>query len=202
MRLTQHSDFALRVLIHLGLQDDADAIATIPGIARAYGVSENHLVKVVASLAALGLVETQRGRGGGLRLVRAPAAVSVGAVMRAIEGPRPLVACFDVAAKGCAIAGPCRLQGALAGAREAFFAALDGVTLATLIAPRQALRERLGMPPRARPGAAADWEEPNEPASPVCYADAFEQIGIGADPARDGRQAMLRTTPRRRHRKR
>ncbi len=137
MRLTTYTDFSLRVLTYLGLR--ADRLATIHEIATAYGVSQNHLMKVVNQLGHAGFVETVRGRNGGLRLARAPAAIRVGDVVRRMEDDFQLVACFggnDESGRGggCVIAPDCRLAGAFDEALHAFLAVLDRYTLADLLA--------------------------------------------------------------------
>lgn len=144
MRLTLHSDYALRVLMYLGLR--GQELASIQDIATAYGISGNHLTKVVQRLARGGFVETLRGRGGGLRLARPPEQIGVGAVIRCTEEDMALVTCFG-AHHACAIAGPCRLPVLLDEALAAFLAVLDRATLADLIAPgRGEMVRRLGLP--------------------------------------------------------
>jgi Rrf2 family nitric oxide-sensitive transcriptional repressor len=161
MRLTMHTDLALRTLMYLGLA--SDRLASIPEIAAAYRISENHLTKVVLGLARAGFIETLRGRGGGLRLAMPPEEIRIGAVVRGMQEDLALVACFsasgqpggDPLASGCAIAGLCRLQSTLGEALGAFLAVLDGKTLADLL-PRSAsgaMRARLGLP--ADPATAA-----------------------------------------------
>ncbi|MDP4001948.1 Rrf2 family transcriptional regulator [Methylobacterium sp. NEAU K] len=129
MRLTRYTDYALRTLIYVGLHEPGQS--SIAEIARAYGISENHLTKVVHQLGRLGLIRTIRGRGGGLRLAKPPAEIVIGAVVRQTEDDLALVECFDNGA--CAITAPCRLRRALGEALAAFLAVLDSYTLADLI---------------------------------------------------------------------
>jgi len=149
MRLTTFSDYALRTLTYLGLR--SDRLATIPEIAAAYGISENHLMKVAQHLVASGYVESVRGKGGGLRLARPPAAIGIGEVIRRTEESLALAECFDPKHSDCCIAGTCALQGILDRALGAFFAVLDGYTLADLLRPRGGLVRVLFIPvPRDR----------------------------------------------------
>lgn len=143
MHLTLHSDYALRVLMYLGLR--GREIASIQEIAAAYGISANHLTKVVQRLGRAGFVETMRGRGGGLRLAKPPEEIRIGAVFRCTEEDLTLVHCFSDP-RNCAIGGVCGLQALLMQALGAFIAVLDGATLADLIAPgRTAMGMRLGL---------------------------------------------------------
>lgn len=129
MRLTRYTDYSLRTLIYLGLSEPRQS--SIAEIARAYGISENHLTKVVHQLGRLGLIRTTRGRGGGLRLGKPPNEINVGAVVRETEEDLALVECF--AGGACAITAPCRLRRALGEALAAFLAVLDGYTLEDLL---------------------------------------------------------------------
>lgn len=142
MRLTQFTDYSLRVLIYLGLHGE-DELCTIRAIAQHYRVSENHLMKVVHGLSRLGYVDAVRGRGGGLRLAHAPSAISIGAVARATEEDVDLVECFDATRNTCPITDACALRHALAEARAAFFAVLDGYRLSDLLRPRAKLARLL-----------------------------------------------------------
>lgn len=141
MHLTAFSDYSLRVLMYLGL--DRERLATIGEVARAYGISENHLVKIVHHLARRGYIETVRGKGGGMRLARAPETINVGEVVRATEESLTLVECFDAARSGCQIAPACVLKGVLGRAFGAFFEVLDGCTLADLLATKPRLAKVL-----------------------------------------------------------
>ena len=141
MRLTTLTDFALRMLIHLAVKPEGRA--TIAEVAKAFGISENHLMKVAHRLGQEGFVTTLRGRGGGLALARPAAEITAGAVVRAVEPDMALVPCFADAP--CAILPACRLAHALHRAREAFLAVLDATTIADLAEPRGQLQGLLGI---------------------------------------------------------
>jgi Rrf2 family transcriptional regulator, nitric oxide-sensitive transcriptional repressor len=141
VQLTKFSDYALRTLMVLAASPSEPS--SIDALAAALDVSAHHLGKVVLFLAGAGYVHTRRGRGGGIELAMAADAIRVGAVLRETERGAPLVPCFDPATNTCNLAPTCRLSGALARAEGAFFAALDDVTLETLVAPRSAARATL-----------------------------------------------------------
>ena len=141
MRLTAFSDYTLRVLMYLGVR--RDGLVTIAEIAAAYGISENHLMKVVHFLARQGYVETLRGKGGGLRLAVAPEDIGVGEVVRGTEDSLALVECFDAERCECNIASACLLKGIFKKAAAAFFAELDRHTLADLLRPAPRLARML-----------------------------------------------------------
>jgi Rrf2 family nitric oxide-sensitive transcriptional repressor len=141
MQLTQFSDYSLRVLIYLGLRPER--LSTIEEIAAAYGISESHLTKVANKLGRLGLVETVRGRKGGMRLREAPGAINVGATVRLMETNLTIVECFDRQHNTCPIAPVCALAGVLGEALEAFLKVLDRYTLADVLKNRQDLGELL-----------------------------------------------------------
>jgi Rrf2 family nitric oxide-sensitive transcriptional repressor len=142
MRLTQLSDYSLRVLMYLGARPER--LATIQEIATAYGISENHLMKVVHRLAQHGFVETVRGRGGGLRL-RGPAdGIRLGAVVRAVEEDFRLVECFG-SEDTCRITDVCRLKSVLHQALGAFLESLDEWTLADLVRRPKSLADALSI---------------------------------------------------------
>ena len=129
MRLTRYTDYALRVLTYLGAQPDK--VCSIGEIARAYGISQNHLMKVAHDLGKAGYIEGVRGRSGGIRLGRDPEKINVGEVVRHTEEGFDLVECG-----GCAIAPACELTGMLAEALSAFMTVLDRYTLADLLKRR------------------------------------------------------------------
>ena len=139
MRLTTFTDYTLRVLIYLGAHEGEHSLSTIGDIATAYGISENHLMKIVHHLGRQGYVDTIRGKGGGVRLARAPGEINIGAVVRGAEEDLALVECFQPGNVKCPIVSSCVLQGLLGRAIDAFFDVLDDQTLADLLKPRAQL---------------------------------------------------------------
>ncbi len=133
MQLTLFSDYSLRILLYLTMHRDRRV--ALPEIAAAYGISQNHLVKVVQRLIEEGWVESVRGRGGGLSLAREPADINVGSVVRITEPHMNLVECFDERTNTCPIDPACGLKKALLRAQEAFLKELSQHTLADF-APR------------------------------------------------------------------
>ncbi len=153
MRMTQFSNFAVRVLMYAALNGDTPS--SVPEIARAYGVSYNHLKKAAAELRRLGYLEGVRGRVGGVRLAKPPEEINIGAVIRATEGDVTLVECFDAIENGCPLTPACELRRALHEALAAFFGVLDSYTLADLLRPGQRLSSLLGMEEPSGISAAA-----------------------------------------------
>ncbi len=137
MRVTRYTDYALRVLMFLGLSDARRC--TIREIAEAYDVSRNHLMKVVQELVAKGYVESVRGVGGGLRLARSPESIRIGQVLVDMEPDLDLVECMR--ADGQCVIGPaCGLRALLLRARASFIDTLDSSSLADLLGPPRAER--------------------------------------------------------------
>ncbi len=132
MRLTVMTDYALRLLMYVG--QHPGRLCTIAEVARAYDISEAHLMKVTHQLGRAGFLETVRGKGGGMRLAARPAQISLGAVVRAIEPDFGLVECFNPCNR-CTLTGHCRLAGVVSGALTAFLAHLDNCSLADLLQP-------------------------------------------------------------------
>ncbi|QCB47845.1 Rrf2 family transcriptional regulator [Hydrogenophaga sp. PAMC20947] len=138
MRLTNWSDYSLRVLMYCAACAAREHPATVSEIAKAHGISRSHLTKIVMTLSALGWLETTRGRGGGLRLLKPAGDIVLGEVIRHTETDFTLVECFDAAHNTCLLDGHCRLKGAFREAMDAYLKVLDGITLADLIAPLSA----------------------------------------------------------------
>ena len=136
MRLTHYSEYSLRVMMYLGL--NSDRICSIAEIAQAYRISENHLTKVVHALGKQGLIETLRGRGGGLRLARAPDTISLGEVVRHAEGALQKPDC-----EKCPAVSACVLTGVFNRAFGAFLDVFDQYTVADMIRPGARLKALL-----------------------------------------------------------
>jgi Rrf2 family transcriptional regulator, nitric oxide-sensitive transcriptional repressor len=148
MKLTDYTDYSLRVMLYLALR--REGLATIQEISDAYGISKNHLMKVVQRLGELGWVDTIRGRNGGLRLGDPSLGLTVGEVVRQTENDFALVGCFPDEhgeRRACVIEPHCRLKHALAAAREAFLAELDRHTIGEIAQPPAELAGLLGLAP-------------------------------------------------------
>ena len=127
VHLTQFSDYSLRLALYLACHPDR--VVSVDEVSRAFGISRHHLVKVVQTLTDLGVVEAQRGRGGGMHLAMRPSEINVGWLVRRTEPHLNLVECFDPATNTCPIAPACGLKGALQRAQLAFLAVLDEYSL-------------------------------------------------------------------------
>jgi len=145
MQLTYYTDYSLRVLMYLAIR--RHRIANISEIAECYGISRNHLVKVVHNLARGGFIKSYRGKGGGIELARDLKEINIGEVVRYTEGPLKPVECFDVERNRCVIANVCGLADVIAEACNSFFATLDRYTLADLVKRRERLSKVLAPRP-------------------------------------------------------
>jgi Rrf2 family nitric oxide-sensitive transcriptional repressor len=140
MRLTAFTDFGLRALMRLA--GEPDRSFSTGEIAAEFGISRNHLTKVIGDLAAAGFVSTQRGAGGGFRLARPAQSIRLGEVIRALEARHALVECFRDNGGDCVLTPRCRLKAKLASAREAFLRDLDRTMLAECAYPGPSRRKR------------------------------------------------------------
>lgn len=143
MRMTFHTDYALRMLIYLAMRPDS--AATVGEVAEAYQLSRNHLLKVALNLRKLGLIATARGRHGGIRIARPAKEINIGALVRATEEDFALVECLQGGGGACAISPSCRLKGMFGEALAAYLAVLDKYTLADIVGNRTALGPLLGI---------------------------------------------------------
>lgn len=142
MELSQFTDYSLRTLMYVAARG-SETLSSIDDVAEAYGISNNHLVKVVHNLAKLGYLKTFRGRGGGIALALPPAEVRIGTLVRQTE-KLALAECFEGRPGGCCLDGVCVLKHALRRAATAFLGVLDEVTLQDLVGPgKDKMKQRL-----------------------------------------------------------
>jgi len=131
MRLTSFTDYSLRTLLYLAA--NRDRLVTIQDIADLHVISKNHLMKVVYQLGLAGLVETVRGRNGGLRLAKEPRDINIGALVRSTETDFFMAECFDRSSDTCPLTPNCKLKHTLNDATRAFLAVLDQQTLEDML---------------------------------------------------------------------
>ncbi len=155
MHLTQFSDYSLRLVIYLACH--TEQTVSVEEISRAFGISRHHLVKVVQTLTDLGVVEAQRGRGGGMRLAMKPSEINVGWLVRQTEPHFNLVECFDLESNTCPIAPACGLKGALHLAQQAFLRVLDEYQVEHFLTRRADLVTLL----EASPQAGSQFHQPD-----------------------------------------
>jgi Rrf2 family nitric oxide-sensitive transcriptional repressor len=147
MRLSDYTDYTLRVLMYCATH--RDRLVTIGEMAEQHGISKNHLMKVVNDLARQGLLETTRGRGGGLRLLAEPETIRIGDVVRATETDFRLVECFAPETNTCTLSPSCRLKQLFNDALAAYFSSLDNATLADVTKESPTTRSRAVRPSRS-----------------------------------------------------
>jgi len=143
MRLSVFTDYALRVLIQAAIRHPNKV--TIDEVANAYGISRNHLIKVINELGRAGFLVTQRGRSGGFTLARPAERIFISEVVKFGEDGQPLVECFDPERNKCVITPACKLKGMIAEAKRAFFDVLGKYTVADVCARPEALLRHLGL---------------------------------------------------------
>jgi len=131
MQLTRHTDYALRVLMYLGSNNER--LISVAEISDYYSISRNHLVKVVQGLTEHGYVVTTRGKHGGMKLSCEAKNISVGDVVRKIENHLNIVECFDNKSDGCCIVNSCGLKGVIHRATNTFLSELDKSSLADVL---------------------------------------------------------------------
>lgn len=131
MRITKRTNIAIRLLMYCAA--NGDRLVTKSEIAECCNVSENHLAQVINQLSQLGFLRTQRGRNGGMNLARPADQIRIGDVFRHVEGGLPIAECFADADNSCPLKDACRLRVALTDAAQAFYAALDEITLDSLV---------------------------------------------------------------------
>ncbi|MDT8319529.1 MAG: Rrf2 family transcriptional regulator [Xanthomonadales bacterium] len=142
MKLTRFTDYSLRVLMYLGLKDNGRV--TIREVSDAYGISRNHLMKVVSLLTRMGYLDARRGPGGGISLAKPPCDIVIADVVRDMEDDLNLVECFCDSGR-CIISPFCELRGVLNQALAAYLETLEHYTLLDLIEPKEELSHMLGI---------------------------------------------------------
>jgi Rrf2 family transcriptional regulator, nitric oxide-sensitive transcriptional repressor len=131
LNLTLHTDYSLRILLYLA--EHPDRPVSTREISDAYGISRNHLVRVVQTLQSHSFVNAATGRSGGITLARDPGSINIGEVVRKTEPNFRIVECFDLKENTCRILPVCTLRGVLSKALDSFFETLDGYTLGDLV---------------------------------------------------------------------
>jgi Rrf2 family nitric oxide-sensitive transcriptional repressor len=142
MKLTRFTDYSLRVLMHLGLQENTRI--TIREISESYGISRNHLMKVVSSLTRMGYLDARRGPGGGIALARPASEICLADVIIDMEDDLNMVECFCADGE-CIIAPVCELKCVLDQALTAYLDTLREYTLTDLLTPKKKLGRMLGI---------------------------------------------------------
>ena len=144
MQLTQFTDYSLRALIYITLRKES---CTIKDITEAYGISNNHMVKIIHNLAKLGLIKTIRGKNGGIVMASQPETINLAQIITQLEPHFDLVPCFNRAKANCCIAPVCKLKSVLHEAQAAFMAVLERYTLADVLHNKSDLSVLLNINP-------------------------------------------------------
>lgn len=152
MQLLTYTDYALRVLLYVGAHPGKSVPASV--IAKAYGISSDHVSKATKSLTRHGLLQARRGAAGGVRLAGSPHEIRIGSVVRLFEAGRSPVECLGEGEPRCVIERACLLRRAIHRAQEAFYQELDTYTLADLLENQPRLVQLMGPPRGARRAAS------------------------------------------------
>ncbi|WP_321449548.1 Rrf2 family transcriptional regulator [uncultured Cohaesibacter sp.] len=143
MRLTQHSNYAMRLLMYCALKPEQTV--RLAEIAEAYDISGHHLNKIAQRLVHIGAIHAIRGRNGGIRLAKDPKDINVGEIIRQTEENMLIVECFSEESNTCPLISECKFRTLLQNALEAFLKVLDSQTLADMVAQPDCLKPLLGM---------------------------------------------------------
>ena len=142
MRLASFSDYSLRVLIYLAVKDKE--LSTVGEISKKYNISRNHLVKVVHNLATMGVINSYKGKGGGIALSLSPDKINIGKLVRKLEMDSTLVECFGNSNQ-CIITSSCKLKNAIKAAEQSFYETLSTYTLEDIVSNKNKLAESLSL---------------------------------------------------------
>jgi Rrf2 family transcriptional regulator, nitric oxide-sensitive transcriptional repressor len=148
MRVTLQTDYSLRVLMYAATK--GERLSRIDEIAKSFGISKNHLMKVVYELGKSGYLETIRGRNGGIRLMRKPSQINIGTVVRETEKDLSMLGCLAGVEGFCCVEQICVLRRAFRDASQAFIAVLDRYTVEDLIKPKATLAKLLQIDTKPR----------------------------------------------------
>ncbi len=153
MRLTRQTNYAIRILMYCEANDGR--LSRVPEIAAAYSLSELFLFKILQPLVENGMIQTVRGRNGGIRLARPASEITLFDVVRVTEDSFAMAECFEDGATDCPLVDSCAVNEALRKALGAFFEVLEGYTIADLVKTRPHIREMLGIDEPAPAAASA-----------------------------------------------
>lgn len=142
MRLASFTDYSLRVLIFLAIKGEERS--TVSEIADKYQISKNHLVKVVHNLAGMGIINSFKGKGGGICLSTSPEKINIGLLVKELENDSFLVECLGPNGN-CKINPSCKLKSALKLAEQNFYKTLEGFTLADILINKRSLSNSLNI---------------------------------------------------------
>ncbi len=156
MRLTQHSNYAMRLLMYCALKPDQPV--RLAEIADAYDISGHHINKIAQRLTHIGAIHAIRGRNGGIRLAKEPSEINIGEVVRQTEENLLIVECFSAETNTCPLINECKFRLLLMDALDAFLKVLDSHTLADLVSHPECLKPLLGLGDQL--GALSDIHEP------------------------------------------
>lgn len=133
MQLTSYTDYSLRALLYIG--EHRDRLVTVSEISEHYGVSRNHMVKVIHNLGASGYLQTVRGKSGGVRLAKEPEEIKISDVVLLTEPHMDIQECFSQEKNTCPLINDCSLMGVFYKARKGFMSVLEQYTLADMLKP-------------------------------------------------------------------
>ena len=140
MQITRFTDYGLRTLMYVAAR--SENISSVKEIAEHYGISRNHLVKVVHRLSQLGYIETTKGKGGGLQIAQGTENLCLGDLIKQLEPNMNIVECFDAETNTCRITGSCQLKNYLFEATKNFIDTMNKYTLADAVQNKDGMKQR------------------------------------------------------------
>lgn len=137
MQITRFTDYGLRTLMYVAAR--SENIASVKEVSEHYGISRNHLVKVVHRLSQLGYIETTKGKGGGIKIAKGTEKLRLGELIKQLEPNMNMVECFDAKTNTCRITGSCQLKHYLFEATQSFINTMNKYTLADTVQNKELL---------------------------------------------------------------